>query len=166
MQARLAQIEQTYSFRTFTIDSFVSWINQSRGRKIFFVPWPMPGTIFGVWIMTATNDYIFYDKETPPVHQVHIKLHELAHILCGHETLLLTKEKLAEMVRDQTVATSVLMEATQRDMTQEKEIEQEAETLSSLIQEQVLRHARLSELTKVISSDQEYTQLHQSLGLI
>ena len=71
------------------------------------------------------------------------------------------------MVQDQTVATSVLMEATQRDMTQEKEIEQEAEnTLITHPRNRFLRHARLSELTKVISSDQEYTQLHQSLGLI
>ncbi|MCS0635847.1 hypothetical protein NX801_09235 [Streptomyces sp. LP05-1] len=53
-----------------------------RGRPIQLVPYalPAPGP-FGLWIATDTVDLIFYQQETSPLHQDHIILHEVGHIL-------------------------------------------------------------------------------------
>lgn len=60
---------------------------EARGRPIRLLshPIPVPGP-FGVWIATDTEDYILYQTETTKAHQDHIVLHELGHILAGHES--------------------------------------------------------------------------------
>lgn len=60
---------------------------QHRGRSIRLVPWPLvtPGA-FGLWIATSTTDYILYQQETTPAHQDHIILHEVGHIISGHDS--------------------------------------------------------------------------------
>ncbi|WP_162562076.1 ImmA/IrrE family metallo-endopeptidase [Salinispora vitiensis] len=40
--------------------------------------------VCGLWVTTATKDYIAFERQTSPAHQDHIVLHELGHILCGH----------------------------------------------------------------------------------
>ncbi|MBN6034172.1 hypothetical protein JYK18_04610 [Amycolatopsis sp. 195334CR] len=58
-----------------------------RGKRIRLVahPIPVPGP-FGVWIATNNVDYILYQEETSKLHQDHIVLHELGHILAGHQS--------------------------------------------------------------------------------
>ncbi|WP_346342624.1 hypothetical protein [Streptomyces sp. SID685] len=46
---------------------------------------PVPGP-FGVWISTGACDYIVYQRETTKSHQDHIILHEVGHILAGHDS--------------------------------------------------------------------------------
>lgn len=61
-------------------------LGERRGRPIRLMSYPLlvPGP-FGLWIATASADYIFYQAETTRVHQEHIILHEVGHILAGHE---------------------------------------------------------------------------------
>jgi hypothetical protein len=56
-----------------------------RGRPIRLVdyPFPVPGP-FGVWLAMERADYIFYQRETSPAHQVHITLHEIGHLVADH----------------------------------------------------------------------------------
>jgi len=58
---------------------------EQRGRPIRLVPYPIrvPGP-FGLWIMTETDDVVFYQQETTPPHQDHIILHEIGHIIADH----------------------------------------------------------------------------------
>lgn len=53
-------------------------------RRIHLEPWPLAKDVAGLWIASATRDYIFYAQDATPPHQEHIILHELAHILSGH----------------------------------------------------------------------------------
>jgi hypothetical protein len=57
-----------------------------RGRPIRLVdyPFPVPGP-FGVWLAMERADYIFYQRETSPAHQVHITLHEIGHLVADHD---------------------------------------------------------------------------------
>ncbi|MGH3548711.1 MAG: hypothetical protein ACRDQU_11505 [Pseudonocardiaceae bacterium] len=57
----------------------------SRGRPIYLRPWPLivPGP-FGLWIGRSNEDHIFYQQETTPVHQAHIILHEVGHVIADH----------------------------------------------------------------------------------
>ncbi|MBV9845049.1 MAG: hypothetical protein JOZ47_08270 [Kutzneria sp.] len=56
-----------------------------RGRPIKLVPYPIevPGP-FGLWFMTDTADFIFYQQQTTRPHQHHIILHEIGHMIADH----------------------------------------------------------------------------------
>ncbi|WP_216211036.1 hypothetical protein [Amycolatopsis aidingensis] len=62
-------------------------MGEVRGKPIELVahPIPVPGP-FGVWISTKRVEYILYQQETSQLHQDHIILHELGHILAGHQS--------------------------------------------------------------------------------
>ncbi|MFF4215156.1 hypothetical protein [Streptomyces nondiastaticus] len=55
------------------------------GRPIRLVPMSLDGVVSG---MTATTDdayWVIYEQKTSPWHQVHIVLHEIGHLLLGHD---------------------------------------------------------------------------------
>lgn len=56
-----------------------------RGRPIRLQAQPIedPG-VSGACLSTGRTDFIFYESQTSPVHQDHIIVHELAHLLAGH----------------------------------------------------------------------------------
>nr|WP_277349944.1 ImmA/IrrE family metallo-endopeptidase [Nonomuraea sp. FMUSA5-5] len=61
-------------------------VGAARGREILVIPVPMAaGTLHGVTLMHENRDVIVYQPHTTPVHQQHIILHELAHLLLGHD---------------------------------------------------------------------------------
>ncbi|WP_333736236.1 hypothetical protein [Streptomyces sp. IBSBF 2806] len=68
------------------VDALCRTLGERRGRPIHLVPYslPVPGP-FGVWIATGASDYIVYQRETTKSHQDHIILHEVGHILAGHD---------------------------------------------------------------------------------
>ena len=69
-----------------SVPEFCRRLAEHRGRPIqlqefsFDVPGP-----FGMWLATGRTDYVFYQRETTPSHQDHIILHEIGHILAGHD---------------------------------------------------------------------------------
>ncbi|MCE7008181.1 hypothetical protein LWC34_35990 [Kibdelosporangium philippinense] len=69
----------------FDIDELVRRIGAVRGRPIVLraVDLPADGPS-GMWIATGSADHICYAAGTSPLHQEHIVLHELGHLLCGH----------------------------------------------------------------------------------
>ncbi|MEU5809090.1 MULTISPECIES: hypothetical protein [unclassified Streptomyces] len=62
-------------------------MGEHRGRPIRLIDYalPVPGP-YGVWIASKSADYVFYQKETSRAHQDHIILHEIGHILAGHQS--------------------------------------------------------------------------------
>lgn len=50
------------------------------------MPYPIeqPGP-FGIWLSTDAADLIVYQSQTTRAHQEHIILHEVGHIIAGHE---------------------------------------------------------------------------------
>lgn len=166
MRIRLAEID--YDFSRFTMEKFVCWLEAQRGRKILFVPRPMPPTLFGAWLAGDDRDYIFYEANTLPIHQAHIQLHELAHILCGHLTEEVDSQQVQILLRQvdppagraPRVYETLLLRSTYSD-----EAELEAETLTALIQEQVLRHSALENLTIVISSEEEIAEYLRAMEM-
>ncbi|MER6398373.1 ParH-like protein [Kitasatospora sp. NBC_01246] len=56
-----------------------------RGRPIELMPLSGPEhSPCGVLITTDRADYIGYPADTTALHQQHIVLHEIGHLLCGH----------------------------------------------------------------------------------
>jgi hypothetical protein len=55
------------------------------GRPVHLAPMSLDGVVSG---MTATTDdgyWVVYELKTSPWHQAHIVLHELSHLLLGHD---------------------------------------------------------------------------------
>jgi len=163
MQVLLAELD--YDFSGFTMEGLICWLEDRRGRKILFVPWSMPPTLFGAWLVGEDCDYVFYESDTLPIHQAHIQLHEIAHILCGHPTLKIGSQQ-AQILLRHARPNPVGYESLPLRSTHSDEAEHEAETLTALIQEKVLRHARLQELTTVVSTDEDIAAYIRAMELV
>lgn len=102
-----------------------------RGRPIRLVahPLPVPGPV-GVWIGTGSADYILYQSETTRLHQDHIILHEIGHIIAGHHNDDTTDQYWQQMMPD--ISPEIIRRALRRtyyDTAQERE----AELLATMI---------------------------------
>jgi hypothetical protein len=61
-------------------------LGRQRNRPITLVPMPIPASHpCGMWAEARDMDLIFVDSSTTSTHQEHIILHELGHIICGHQ---------------------------------------------------------------------------------
>lgn len=80
-----------YDFQQFDLESLVRRIEDQRQRGITRIPFPFQPGLTGLWIPATNVDYIFYDQNTHSLHQTHIILHELAHIVLGHRCQPLTR---------------------------------------------------------------------------
>ncbi|MFE7835915.1 hypothetical protein ACFU53_07610 [Streptomyces sp. NPDC057474] len=75
----------------FDVQVFCDRIAEKRGRALHLHSVPgISGTDApcGVWIATEKADHIFHEAETSPLHQDHIILHEIGHMLLGHTSIL------------------------------------------------------------------------------
>ncbi|SDY91081.1 protein of unknown function [Amycolatopsis xylanica] len=78
----------------FSVARLCHKLSAQRGRPLYLLPFPVlptAGGPCGLWIATAESDYIFYEENTTKLHQEHIIVHEIAHMLCEHESPGLTE---------------------------------------------------------------------------
>lgn len=115
----------------------------------------MPIGLFDAWFSDdeEPNEDIFYHYNVAPMHQIHIQLHELAHFLLGHPTLHINREILATALRGKgdlpfNELTRLRSTAKPEDSRAIREVE--SEILASVIQEQIIRHSQLEQLTRGI----------------
>ncbi len=165
MKAKLQELN--FDFRHFTMEKFVAHIEKLRGKEILFIDWDMPAGLYGAWISDADDpcEYIFYSKSAPPIHQIHIQLHELAHIINDHDTLRVSKTDLEASMNKREDDISLFAHALMR-APNDTEMEQEAEMLATLVQEQALRYVQVQNLKAVVSSSEVVLSQLKSLELI
>jgi hypothetical protein len=81
--------------RPFDLSAFCSYVAACRGRTLHLHPLPQnysEGAPCGLWLGTERADHIFYAAGTGQMHQQHIILHEIGHILCDHRAPGLTPD--------------------------------------------------------------------------
>jgi hypothetical protein len=67
-----------------------------RGRRMHLVPIALPSNgPCGAWLSVNDTDYILYEERTSPLHQLHIIMHEIGHIVCRHEATPLLDHETA-----------------------------------------------------------------------
>jgi hypothetical protein len=136
-EARLRQMTLPVPF---DLSELCRTVSARRGRPLHLRGIPGPVTRArpcGIWIATDDDDWIFVDQDTSLLHREHIVVHELAHMLCGHDSTELPENDMMgrlfpnlspDMVR------TVLSRASYHS-----EHEREAELLASLILAQAQR---------------------------
>ncbi|TVR25295.1 MAG: hypothetical protein EA396_00155 [Anaerolineaceae bacterium] len=146
-----------YDFTAFDIDHFIVYVQQLRQRPIISQSFPFSAGISGLWLEMATVDFIIYQSRTHPIHQTHIRLHEVAHMLLDHPRQPIRDSLPAEMLRELTAAGTPSQ--TMRGHLRMREVnrrcnafEEEAEYFVELLQRRVVKADRLSELTRTGTS--------------
>lgn len=165
-QVRKILTDLNYDFRAFTIEHFANWIETIKGRKILLIPWQMPSGLFGAWMSDGEipQEYFFFRKNAERLLQIHIQLHELSHYLCDHPTKKITKKQIEEAL-EKGIALP-FDEMVKLRSADKSAYECEAESLASLIQEQIIRNSQIEQLTRGISSDKKVADSLKNLGLI
>ena len=86
---------------TVDLAAVIRVVADQRSRRIVVQPVDgMGGQTMGAWIATPETDVILYERRTTRVHQDHIVLHELSHLICGHQPSLLEPAVAAEIFPD------------------------------------------------------------------
>lgn len=154
-----------FNFATFTMDAFLDAIRQSKGREIITIPWDMPSMLFGAWVSDGdeAREYIFYRNNVPETHQIHIQLHELSHYLLEHPTLQINRKMIAEVVSGTT--SLPFAELPQLRSAKHADMEVEAETLASLIQQKIIQHSKLGSLIHLTSQEENLANFLKKVGL-
>jgi hypothetical protein len=120
----------------FDLNEFCAALGRDRGRPVVLVPIALPGRApCGMWAVTDDADYIFVQKQTSPLHQALIGLHEVSHLLFGH-----TETPSVNQHTDQLLAPNLDPETVRymlRRTHYSAGAEREAEMLASLILNQV-----------------------------
>ncbi|PCG87277.1 hypothetical protein CIB93_03720 [Streptomyces sp. WZ.A104] len=116
------------------VDELCHRLGLNRGKPIRLIPWelPAPGP-FGVWISRTDEEHIFYQKETTRVHQDHIILHEVGHILADHEADARAEEEVLGM--SGTDHPRGLITRRLHRTSYSEDYEREAELVATIIQE-------------------------------
>lgn len=86
LERRIRRLLRTLDVRTpFSVEALCRALSESRGRHIELRPYPLPtpGPV-GLWFETRSVDLIIFQRDTTPLHQDHIILHEVGHILADH----------------------------------------------------------------------------------
>ncbi|MDH6114326.1 hypothetical protein P3T36_000727 [Kitasatospora sp. MAP12-15] len=141
------------------VDVLCRLLGEQRQRPIRLVPHslPVPGP-FGVWLATASADYILYQQETSKIHQDHIILHEIGHILADHQSDDTDDEFWREMMPD------LSQEAVRRALRRtsyDQEHEREAELVATIILEWA---SVLDRVTPRRSNDPSVQRVQTALG--
>lgn len=74
--------------RPFSVPALCEAVARHRGRPLRLLPLPEPASEsspYGAWVQTGTADFILHEQDTSSTHRDQIVLHEIAHMLLGHE---------------------------------------------------------------------------------
>lgn len=70
-----------------TINGLCQYLGRHLGKNIRLLPLPLPqGSPDGLWVHTPDEDIILFESRQAPIHQRHVIMHELGHLICDHDT--------------------------------------------------------------------------------
>jgi hypothetical protein len=125
------------------LNTFLDRLEQDRGRPIELVPFSatVPGALRGMWVGTDSVDLIYHEEATSLLHQDHIILHEIGHMVCNHTGANLSNAKqVRDLLRTEAVRGHVETVLGRGAYTAVEE--QEAELVATLILERAARPPR------------------------
>ncbi|MGI5238844.1 ImmA/IrrE family metallo-endopeptidase [Dactylosporangium sp. CA-139066] len=119
--------------RSFDLRTLTETIAARRGRPIVLTAMPLSAAgPCGLWLATASTDYVCFEQHTSPLHQHHIVLHELGHVVCGHGGSQSIKNLLGELAPQLSATTLDIMLARHHGTYQDVQ-ETEAELFAHMV---------------------------------
>ncbi len=119
--------------KTFSVETLCDTLATRSGRPILLSPISTSGVMSGAWVPTRFGDVVFFDRSATGVRREQVILHEVAHILFGHEGRELSDMDVASLLL-YDMDPAVLKAVVQRGIYSSQE-EQEAEMLASMLLE-------------------------------
>lgn len=153
-----------YDFTRFSVKDFVEHIERRHKKRIYLFSYPLADALFGLWIPSDLGHIVVVNANTHPIHQAHIIIHEVGHILFNHPVDPLNQVLPPELLKVLGVieaygcvryANRAAITRTQREL--------EAETFAFQVQDHIIRAKRLHELTQVGSSIESVLPLLQAI---
>jgi hypothetical protein len=140
-EARVQKLDLSAPFEVY---SFCERLSAQRDRPILLQSVPGTANACGVWVSVPSADLIFYEQDTSPMHQDHIILHEISHLLCEHQPVPVSAREISHLLFPDLHPETVKRVLQRSGYATEEE--REAELLASLILERVATgtHARAS----------------------
>ncbi|WP_406134536.1 hypothetical protein [Streptomyces sp. NBC_01089] len=130
---------------TLSIEILCRHIAARRGRPLHLHPLPREAATAGacgMWLATDAEDHIFYEQRTALLHQEHIVLHEIGHMLFDHGASDEDGTGWGSFLPDLDVnAVQRLLRRTNYATSQEREAELFASVLGTLVCKTSRRHA-------------------------
>lgn len=120
----------------FSVATLCSRFATYRGRPLYVQALPGAASLTGlcgIWLETDTEDFIFYESHTSQLHQDHIVLHEIGHMLRHHTATDLLPDSVFEDLfpdLDRGTVTRLLGRSSYSSWQ-----EQEAETVAGILRE-------------------------------
>ncbi|MER8073373.1 hypothetical protein ABTZ59_34505 [Streptomyces sp. NPDC094034] len=136
-------------------------IGNQRGRPVRLVPLDMPVSLSGLWLSIADYDAILYESRTSKVHQDHIILHEIGHLLAEHNATPAIEDEVLRLLMP-NVDPQMIRAMLGRTRYSNPE-EQEAELIASLLLERAGRWRPLKKWTPRPTTAAIARRLEQSL---
>ena len=130
-----ARIEQLDLPVPFNARVFCSMLAAKRDRPIVLRPVTSTAGPWGLWVALPGTDLIFFEQATTPLHQEHIILHELCHLVCDHRAPTVAPAEVHQLLFPDLQSETI--ERVLRRAGYNVEEEREAEMLASLILERV-----------------------------
>lgn len=127
----------------FDLAGFCGAVSERRGRPIRVHAISSAPYSCGMWIATDAVDHVFHESATSLVHREHIVLHELSHMLWGHDAGCLDGSWMADLLPDLAPET---VRRVLRRSDYSLEQEREAEVLATLIAGRATRRGGRREL--------------------
>jgi hypothetical protein len=122
----------------FDVHDFCARLADRRGRPIVLLASALPPeSVCGMWVSAASADYIFYEQQTSRLHQEHIILHEVGHVLCDHTADQVLSADTARLLMPSLDPAMVQRMLGRTQYSAEEE--QQAEIVASLILQQANR---------------------------
>jgi len=119
----------------FDLHAFCQALEIRRGRQIRLCPVNTRTGPCGLWVATTRIDYLFYEQATTRLHQDHIRLHELGHLVFNHHSGEVLDEELAGMLGLDVELIRRMLART----TYSTDEELEAEVFATLVLERAVR---------------------------
>jgi len=136
----------------FDIAEFCAQVADRRDRRITLRAMSLAGIAYGVCLRGQNVDHIIFERDTSPFHQQHIILHELGHLICGHEaTDLALVAGTGQLVEDLDIGR---LQAVLQRATYSVDEEREAELLATLLEQRLgdATHHRSSPLSERLAA--------------
>lgn len=117
-----------------SIPDLASRLSALSGRPVHIdlLPQEVNDAPCGLWVSTAAANYIFARHGTSVLHQKHFVLHEVGHMICGHQGVNLAPELVTMLPRLKHLKPEVVRRALART-TYSSPQEREAEMFADLL---------------------------------